>query len=376
MCESTKIFKYPLREENSMKLFLTQNAAIEYEQSKEGQITFSFEVSAYGGRQFLVASFEDFIQFYMTQKVKNIYEVITEQKRVKLFMDLEFLRTLNPCLDGNSLVKRLSGLVFEKLNSDYGIQVSMNDCLCLDASDSRKFSVHLIFFTVTFETIFDCGTFVKELLTKMKTEDKTNFNVQAATTKKGAFVQKSFVDQLIYTRNRQFRCFLSSKFQQDRPLVLSSLDISSSDISGDEGLSLRQILRRSLITVLEENYHTIEVKKSSNPQVLVSVPSPQERNGLKQNSSVICSNSSERDSAVELRVSKIVAPGKIRKKTVLEGGTVCYNVVGAHYCQIKGASHHSGSQIYFVYNPLKATLTQKCFSEKCRTMAGVAIEIK
>ena len=214
MDESSKIFKYP-QEENSMKLFLTQNAAIEYEKSKvitEAQTTtFSFEVSAFGGRQFLVASIEDFIQFYLTNQVKNMYEVITEFKRVKLFLDIEFSKTLNPSIDGNSLVRSFIEIVGGKLKSEYGIQVSIKECLCLDASDSQKFSVHLIFFTVTFDTIFDCGKFVKEIL---KMEDVRKFNVQTASSKTSSPIQKSFVDQSIYTRNRQFRIFLSTKFQK------------------------------------------------------------------------------------------------------------------------------------------------------------------
>ena len=221
MGESKKIFKYPIREENSMNLFLTQNAAFEYENKlTESQTIFSFEVSTFGGRQFLVASITDFIQFYMNQKVKNMYEVIAECKRVKLFFDLEYSKTLNHGRDGSSMVKRLIEIVREKLNINYGVQVSNKECLCLEASDSRKYSVHLIFFTVTFDTIMDCGSFVKEMLTQMKTEDLKYFEVQAASCGKSVPVQKSFVDQCIHTPNRQFWIFLSSKFKQSVPCSL------------------------------------------------------------------------------------------------------------------------------------------------------------
>ena len=368
-----KIFKYPIREDNSIKLFLTQSAAIEYSRNRASErlTTFSFEVSNFGQRQFLVANITDFIKFYTTQPVKNMYEVIEEGKSCKLFFDIEYSKTLNPYKDGSSMVKRLIEIVIDYLNRDYGVQVSDTECLWLEASNSKKFSVHLIFFTVTFNTITDCGRFVQEMLTQMKTDDIKNFDVQAASGRQNVPVQKSFVDQGIYTRNRQLRILLSSKFKQDRPLVLSTSDVSSSNITRDRDSFLQVVLRRSFITVPEEdNCHAIAPKKSTVSKI--------RQNGLNL-SSVISSNISNEDSEtaeVDSLISNLVAPGRIRKKTVFADGTVCYNISGAHYCQIKQANHHSKGQIFFVYNPREASLIQKCFSENCKHLPGVPIEIR
>ena len=368
------ILKYQRRgHESSINLFFKQWHALKYcEENHESLLVFSIEVGTGGQRQYLVSNIEDFWSMYQDKSLKNMYEVIPTFKKSKLYFDVEFSKTLNPHKDGHFMVRRLISLVKEKLKNDYQVTVEDNEFLILESSNSSKFSVHLILISsVIFASSFECGVFVKELLKQLTKEDETCFQIQNCNATGRSKDYKSFVDAVVYGKNTNFRIYLSSKKKEFRPLVLSPLDVSSTNIKNlSQDCFHNEVLKRSLITYCPCN-------KQTNKLVIKEPALAQENTRSKIKSPAVRNLSIDvpkESTAVEETISKIVFPGRIRHVAVLDE-TICYNITQRTFCEIKNGNHTSMTQVYFVYCPAKRVLMQKCFSYKCRRLPPIHITV-
>jgi hypothetical protein len=90
------------------------------------------------------------------------------------------------------------------LNKTFNTNLSESSILDLDSSTEEKFSRHLIF-DLIFMNNFHVGNYVRSFCSKFE-QDK---GVQVKLTDKNVGI---FVDQGVYTKNRNFRLYLSSKF--------------------------------------------------------------------------------------------------------------------------------------------------------------------
>ena len=359
--DNGRIFKYPKRA-SSIQYFFSYDGALEHaknrsENSDEKKRTvFAVEVAQTGSRRYLVATTEDFWESYITHKTKNFYELIESSKCCKLYLDVEYYKAENPSKDGEKAVRRLIQLIVEKLRSNHGIHTSEDDCLILEASSVEKFSTHLIFVTTKFDSNYSCGHFVKDMMSRCQEEDRELFLVKTKLS-----TMKSMVDTQVYSRNRQFRLFLSSKFGEQRPLVLSTMDRSikkSQTIECQE----RQIFELSLITNCSNDATLIELPKPMTANILISSPKKLPDN-----------NSSTTYSDIEEAINKIITPGHISVKRNLEGGRVTYKISGYNYCRIKKSNHSSKNQIYFVHNPKTHSIVQHCWNAQCKMLPPVDI---
>lgn len=364
--EGKKIYKYPSRSPGcSLTLFTKQRSALEFyeKQSQPTSAVFSTEINEGGQRQFLFSTLDDFWRMYERQETKNYYEVVGTKSRSKLYLDLEFYKSFNPSKDGHLMLKTLITILCKKLYHDHGVRVEEKEYLFLEASDEKKFSVHVIFFSVVFESNLEVGRFVSEAMQGLSPEEFDLFQVRGYS--KSSAVNKSFCDLKVYNQNQNFRLFLSSKYNQNRPLVLSK----NNAFLGEE-ISDMEIFRRSLISNCQDhaNLNLIILSRQSSDQ---KSRTPR-LVGLKENYET---SSGPFTSSVENFISKISAPGKIRHKKQYANGMICYSMTGAHYCRLKDGEHNSGSQIYFIYSPNDKNLYQKCFSEKCLNQSSKKIDI-
>ncbi|XP_021398556.1 DNA-directed primase/polymerase protein isoform X4 [Lonchura striata] len=96
----------------------------------------------------------------------HCYEVIPEKEPCKLYFDLEFYKPANPDADGKSMVMKLIELVSQKLKEFYDVNCSSEDVLNLDSSTEEKFSRHLIFLPekTVFKDNTHIGNFVRTIL--------------------------------------------------------------------------------------------------------------------------------------------------------------------------------------------------------------------
>ncbi|XP_076004101.1 DNA-directed primase/polymerase protein [Genypterus blacodes] len=241
------------------KLFPRQSLAISFARSsKENVHIFALEKEKWllGQRIFLVTSYSELWHYYRTypQSLMHCYEVIPEGAVCKLYFDLEFHKSSNTGADGRAMVSFLIQYVCEKLMEVYGIECSAKDVLNLDSSTDEKFSRHLIFNlqNAAFKDNMHVGKFIHGILqevlsspehrryldtgteedrgthtpqtqsnptktgmladspqTKRRKQEDQDLSILWVKNKDGQ--QCLFVDLGVYTKNRNFRLYKSSK---------------------------------------------------------------------------------------------------------------------------------------------------------------------
>ncbi|XP_044873962.1 DNA-directed primase/polymerase protein isoform X2 [Mauremys mutica] len=122
-----------------------------------------------GQRYYLVTTYTEFWFYYNKKQKTSLmhcYEVIPEKAVCKLYFDLEFYKPVNPEADGKKMIAKLIELVSKKLEELYGVKCSVEDVLNLDSSTDEKFSHHLIFllYKTAFKDNIHVGNFVKTVL--------------------------------------------------------------------------------------------------------------------------------------------------------------------------------------------------------------------
>ncbi|XP_071076272.1 DNA-directed primase/polymerase protein isoform X3 [Desmodus rotundus] len=99
-----------------------------------------------GQRIYLVTTYVQFWFYYKSRKnLLHCYEVIPENAVCKLYFDLEFNKLANPGADGRKMVALLIEHVCKALQELYRVHCSAKDVFNLDSSTDAKFSRHLIF---------------------------------------------------------------------------------------------------------------------------------------------------------------------------------------------------------------------------------------
>ncbi|NXG07889.1 PRIPO protein, partial [Sakesphorus luctuosus] len=122
-----------------------------------------------GQRFYLVTTYKELWFYYTKgykTSLMHCYEVIPEKDACKLYFDLEFYKPANPGADGKSMVAKLIELVSQKLKELYNVNCSAKDVLNLDSSTDEKFSRHLIFLPqkTVFKDNIHVGNFVRTVL--------------------------------------------------------------------------------------------------------------------------------------------------------------------------------------------------------------------
>ncbi|XP_054370710.1 DNA-directed primase/polymerase protein isoform X2 [Molothrus ater] len=153
------------------KIFSRQAEAFNYVKACEEDVhVFALEKNTQSGQRFYLVTTYEQLWFYYTQGCKtslmHCYEVIPEKDACKLYFDLEFYKPANPDADGKSMVMKLIELVSQKLKEFYDVNCSSEDVLNLDSSTDEKFSRHLIFLPqkTVFKDNTHIGNFVRTIL--------------------------------------------------------------------------------------------------------------------------------------------------------------------------------------------------------------------
>ncbi|XP_014641735.1 PREDICTED: DNA-directed primase/polymerase protein isoform X2 [Ceratotherium simum simum] len=255
------------------KLFYRQTEAFNFVKScKEDVHVFALECKVGDGQRiYLVTTYTQLWFYYKSRKnLLHCYEVIPENAVCKLYFDLEFNKLANPGADGKKMVALLIEHVCKALQELYRVNCSAEDVFNLDSSTHEKFSCHLIFQLpdVAFKDNIHVGNFVRKILQPAfhfiasenddRIPETTNHgfsHFSATPTKQGISFSKTssekdigeswtlnskklerlgsakqsspdlsflivknnkgekhlFVDLGVYTRNRNFRLYKSSK---------------------------------------------------------------------------------------------------------------------------------------------------------------------
>ncbi|XP_070316181.1 DNA-directed primase/polymerase protein isoform X5 [Odocoileus virginianus] len=152
------------------KLFHRQAQAFNFVKScKEVEVhVFALECRVGDGQRiYLVTTYAQLWFYYKSRRnLLHCYEVIPENAVCKLYFDLEFNKLANPGADGKKMVALLIEHVCKALQEFYRVNCSTEDVLNLDSSTEEKFSRHLIFQLrdVAFKDNIHVGNFVRKIL--------------------------------------------------------------------------------------------------------------------------------------------------------------------------------------------------------------------
>ena len=393
------------------KEFPKQNLAIQFGYSCRYSVgVFSFESTKFGTsgqRHFVVSSYHTFVHRYLDyilegEYIPHFYEVIVEGTACRLYFDIEFQKAVNPKVDGMEVLDIFIQFVCYCIWSKYDIHCDRHHILDLDSTSETKFSRHLIFHlpNAAFQNNNEVGKFVAYICDLLRT-DSFQF-LQPVTTDthsrlaswKPAVVEcpqkldliKLFVlndkgkqvlicDEGVYTKNRNFRLYRSSKLGKVIDLKVArenkflSQQFELFGTNKDHFISKSiNILLDSLVSYIlfEDNLRIL----SFSPQDLQSNSAVPSCLPTKPSSVLFDSGESSPfpllDEFIRLIITQGRSPGRIRRVTYLpEGKLIIFDITGYRYCENIGR-HHKSNNIMLIANLEKMAYYQKCYDPECK----------
>ena len=335
---------------SGMKCFSKQVQALEYLKSNSNKElkVFSREFDNSGRRYFIVASEHDFWLEYQKCREKNHYEVILSDSISKLYLDLEFPKEGNEGKDGEEMCKLLVSKVLDCLLNSFNHSCTTKDVLVLDSSNQSKYSNHVIFTRTCFRTNKLISTFLNVLKSSLTPSDEAIFQVR----NKGKLT--SFVDESVYSKNRNFRLIESWKYGKSTPLSVAAFDEHSlkfSTLSAEESKFL--IFKSSLVTSVEKD------------STLIDIPSqPATISNNSAEPTISSNNSLAPYPELDEFVQSLLPPGAfIRSWRISRSymSNILYNIGGRRYCANVGRDHRH-NHVYYLCNIPKMTIVQMCNS--------------
>jgi hypothetical protein len=201
------------------------------------------EMNANGIRQYIVSTVDTFVSRWWREVSiaksdpafnVSLHEVIRECEPCHLYFDVEFYLAENPELNGDAMIDCLLRYCFELLKRHFGVCATVSNVVQLDASTVSKFSRHVIVHmpNAVFRNNLHCGQFVFAMLDELagrrefdKQIDILFVNKQsdsASSTSHGLGdlpQQVPCCDVGVYTRNRCFRLYRTTKFDKKNPFL-------------------------------------------------------------------------------------------------------------------------------------------------------------
>ncbi|KAM9856849.1 DNA-directed primase/polymerase protein [Aulostomus maculatus] len=412
---------WPCQPSSIWKLFPRQSLAISFAQScKEDVHVFALEKEKLlqGQRIFLVTSYSELWHYYRTytQSLMHCYEVIPEAAVCKLYFDLEFHKPSNEEADGSCMVSSLIQYVCRKLRDIYGLECSTKNILNLDSSTEEKFSRHLIFNVqnAAFKDNTHVGAFIHEILqrvldtsgrgcvdakvnsapgssgtrtcaedelkpraegpqTKRRKQEETDLSFLRVKNKDGK--QGLFVDLGVYTKNRNFRLYKSSKVGKNAAFTLA--DDNQFILKPEKGVSEEEsVFLASLVCNVNftgqriltwEVADTKECKIGRRHNQQSSLTNPGDDLALAGSpSGCLLSPHREVDDFVLTVVRKDGVQGRIRQWNYFASEQLLVYDIGKYrWCENVGRFHRSNN-IMIVVDLKEEMWYQKCHDPDCR----------
>eukprot|EP00731_Ephydatia_muelleri_P027309 Em0019g182a len=220
---------------------------------------FSYEAEEFGRegqRKYLVTTYYEFGQKYLSTKApRHFYEVITEGSACHLYFDLEYMKEYNHQVSCDRVLETFVQYVCAQLHRRFSLCCDSTHLLILDSSTPNKFSKHIIFHlpNAVFRSNSHAGSFVfsicddlrhlkecRDYGSRLLEQAYRHLFVDTPLKCKHPLCHGPLCEQLlslflkndagkdilicdesVYTRNRNFRLFLSSKLGKKVPLIVA-----------------------------------------------------------------------------------------------------------------------------------------------------------
>nr|XP_061791933.1 DNA-directed primase/polymerase protein [Nerophis lumbriciformis] len=388
---------WPCQPSSVWKLFHRQNMAIGFARScKEPVHVFALEKenAVQGQRIFLVTSYCELWHYYRTfpQSLMHCYEVIPEGAVCKLYFDLEFHKPSNREVDGKKMVSMLIQYVCEKLQEIYSVECTAANVLNLDSSTDDKFSRHLIFNlkNAAFKDNIHVGAFIHAILqpaldecneessgmhaeltgdgTQNKKRKQEKMDLSFLRVKKEDGHHALFVDLGVYTKNRNFRLYKSSKVGKNAAFSLAEdnefISTPIKGVSSEESVFLASLVcnvsftGQKILTWEAPEDCALRTKRLQSKQFLPS--------GSHSLSGCLTSPYQEVDDFVLTVVRKDTIQGSIRRWSYFASEQLLvYDIAKYRWCDNIGRFHKSNN-IIIVVDLKEEVWYQKCHDPECR----------
>ncbi|KAK0398086.1 hypothetical protein QR680_002422 [Steinernema hermaphroditum] len=346
-------------------VFARQREALAAWKAQNHSRIFSFESSqlSKGSRQYLVINLESFWTWYIRATERHIYEVIPEDTPCRLYFDLEFYRECNAGLNELNVLQEFCDACVEVLSEHFVLSESVSaerSFHILDSSNTEKFSAHMTVHLPN-DALFPSNTAMKSFVEKLcrcliESGRSLVFN------KSGDCVP--LCDMAVYSKNRCFRIYLSSKAGKDTHLNLAPY----CRFYSTDDTSQKQMFLDSLVVPEHFNTHPLVISQGSVSTSLSCFVS----GAVSTN----CWGSNDAESPFPMVEDFILEINRKFKSTVrirswrvspqteLIGPQLFYQLHGSRYCFNIGREHRS-NHVYWVVNIQKFNCYQKCFDPDC-----------
>ena len=339
-----------------------------------------------GKRSYLVCHPSVFWQ-YDEQKSPDSrcsYEVIRQGTPCKLYLDLEYDKTLNTGRDGDAMVDTFIKVMAAAVEHLFGVKCARSDVIDLCASSERKFSRHLIFCCsgLVFCDNITVGNLVRDICDAIRsyvineeTEKVIRLGLQNFSKDElGQLLVNSsnenslFCDEGVYTKNRNFRVYKSSKFGKQRPLIKSTHNTYSppakSSRTSRVDSSEEAFFLTSLVSHIEDSSKPLEYSAPSCQRDTTSACPTLAGRRISHQQSGGPASSPYPD--VDRFVRDLVSPGGIRCWNYFDASELLvYDIVGYRFCHNIGRWHRSNN-IILVVSLREGSFYQKCHDPACR----------
>ncbi|KAL3936187.1 MAG: hypothetical protein SGBAC_008440 [Bacillariaceae sp.] len=353
-----------------------------------------------GKRKYLVGHFGRVADWYWRKSnPKHLYEVIREKTPCRLYFDLEFSKAYNTDVDEEQLLVEFREELVVELMTHFEISLEARHIIDLESTTSVKFSRHWIVDTsdCLFEDAPTVGRFVKRLVSRLADELATG---QLADRKpelaKYLFVKTKeegktscFIDLGVYTRNRLFRCFASSKFGKKATLKIAQTNEYPIELPPKQPPKQSPTLE-DYIASNDWEPHARALAQT----LVVPLATPQntrilrvEEGGLSQHRSNGHQSTERRyNKAVPIRTSASPVPSldtyvdeELSSRGGVQGGirvwsmelgprdepvSITYQISKNRYCELIGRSHKSNN-VYWTVDLTSWTCIQGCYDSEC-----------
>jgi hypothetical protein len=285
--------------------------------------------------------------------------------------DLEFDVSANPSLDGQAAVDALLSLLDEFLMKSEifrkQIVPDIRQVFELDSSTDQKFSRHLLirFPGAAFKHNGHVGALVKDLADRVWSSASSDPRAAMLIVRKGQEQGMSYtlmIDTGVYSRNRAFRLFLSSKAGKNATL-------QSTGRYATAGLANEQLFMATLVghvvpeaLLLHYNLDDGVMVRDVCPLRLRTESSTYRGTSLK----ALRPNQSTSPYPALDEFVRTVSRGGIRSWMTVDDGVILYNIKDNRYCGNIGREHRSNG-VFYVVDLHQKVWYQKCHDPECRS---------
>ncbi|CAL0333292.1 unnamed protein product [Lupinus luteus] len=366
--------------------FPRQDDAMKFAKGQDDVHVFSYQDHFNGQRRFLASTYTEFWQRYknMDSKFRHHYEVIREGLPCHLYFDLEFNKKVNIGKDVDKMVDLLLSVVLEALHEKYAIQGDHDWVVELDSSTEDKFSRHLIIRIpkIAFKDNSHAGAFVSEICSRVLNARGKDGRFEELFVMKDSNCDVSdrqlFVDTAVYTRNRCFRLFLSSK--AGKSSVLLPTERFKCKNMGEEDVLMASLICNTdvdceKVLVCKPNLECVktlhfDTEENSNFGNFCQIPPEFTSNTCTSDVSATYFMGKSPFPFLDEFILSVASigniPGKIHSWYLLsEFGLMVYSMTKNRYCERIGRQHKSNNVIY-VIDLRRAEYYQKCHDPDCR----------